>query len=115
MISSCESVWFSGGFGTRKDLEISEETIQKLLKTINSMGIGVSSAYWGIWKPETLGSLENNPGRYGTTVPPWQATGPPQSGAGVGVGMLMALWFYGVMVLCFYGFMVLWFYGFMVL
>ena len=40
-----------------------------------------------------------------------QATGPPRSGAGVGVGMLMVLWFYGFMDLRFYGFMVLWFYA----
>ena len=38
-------------------------------------------------------------------------------GAGVGVGMLMVLWFYVCMVftsLWFDGFMVLWLYGFMV-
>ena len=66
-----------------------------------------------------------------TMGPIRQATGPPRSGAGVGVGMLMVLWFYGswflwfdgfmvwwfngLMVLWFYGFMVLWFCGFMVL
>ena len=37
-----------------------------------------------------------------------QATGPPQSGAGVEVGMLEVLWLYGFMVLWSYGFMVLW-------
>ena len=39
----------------------------------------------------------------------------PRSGAGVGVGMFMVVWFYGFMILWFFGFMVLWFYGFMVL
>ena len=33
------------------------------------------------------------------------ATGPPRSGARVGVGMLMVLWFYGFTLVCF---MVLW-------
>ena len=39
------------------------------------------------------------------------------SGAGVGVGMLRGLWFYGFMVLWFWvvGFMVLWFCGLVVL
>ena len=49
----------------------------------------------------------------------------PRSGAGVGVGMFLVLWFMvswlqGFMVLCFsgfmfYGFMRVWLYGFMVL
>ena len=45
-----------------------------------------------------------------------QAPGPPRSGAGVGVGMLMFLWFYGFVIFGFWfcGFMVLWFCGFMV-
>ena len=38
-----------------------------------------------------------------------------RSGAGVGVGMLMVLWFLGFMVLSFYGFIVFWFYGCIVL
>ena len=37
-----------------------------------------------------------------------KVAGPPRSGAGVGVGMLMVLWFYGFMVI---GFMVLKSYG----
>ena len=54
------------------------------------------------------------------TGPLRQGTGPPQSGAGVGVVLLMVLWFlvlwfYGFMVLWFYGCVVLWFQGFMVL
>ena len=40
-----------------------------------------------------------------------QATESPRSGAGVGVGMLMVLWFHGFMVSWFYG---LRFYGFTV-
>ena len=40
-----------------------------------------------------------------------QATGPPRSGARLGVGMLMVLWFYSFMVLWFDGLMVLWLYG----
>ena len=43
----------------------------------------------------------------------------PWSGAGVGVGMLMVLWFHGFMVYgfkvcCFYGVIVVWFDGFRV-
>ena len=41
--------------------------------------------------------------------PPRQATGPPWSGAGVGVGMLMVVWFHGFMVVdvSVFGFMIL--------
>ena len=48
------------------------------------------------------------------TRKPKLVNGPPQSGAGVGVGMLRVLWLYGCMVLLFYGFIVLWLYGFIV-
>ena len=48
--------------------------------------------------------LKNVPTNNSNNGPPRQATGPPRSGAGVGVGMLMVLWIYGFMVFWFYGF-----------